>query len=133
MARFRAQPFLPGTWLQTALPQILIFPQALADPTRQHEEEIAQPIHVLENRGVERFLARQRQDVKLSAPAYRAALMQEATDASAAGQDKRFERLKFLLALVDEALDGFDFLVAEVKHPLVHRVLRRRELTAQIE
>ena len=32
--------------------------------------------------------------------------MQEATDAAAAGQDKRFERLEFLLALVDEALDG---------------------------
>src|SRR5262249_32756267 len=39
---------LPGTPLEAALPEIFRLAEVLADPSRQHEQQVAQAIHVLE-------------------------------------------------------------------------------------
>ena len=65
---------------QAPLPQVLRLPEVLARPARQDEEQIAQPIDVLERPLADRLRARQGEDPALGAPAHRAGLMQEAAD-----------------------------------------------------
>src|SRR5687768_4348260 len=91
---------------EAALPEILGLPEPLPHPAREHEEEVAQPVHVLERPRRDRLDAREREHSPLGTAAHRARLMEEAADAAAAGEDEGLERLEVLLALVHELLEG---------------------------
>ena len=59
--------------------------------------------------------------------------MQEAAHFSAAGQDKRVERLQVFLAGIDEAFETLHLLLADPKHALVGKVRGGGQFTAQVE
>src|SRR6185437_131250 len=82
---------LPGVRVEPALPEVLGLAQVLADPARQDEEEIAQPVDVLERPLADVLHSRELQHAALRAPADRARLVQEAADRPATGQDEALE------------------------------------------
>src|SRR3970282_67394 len=74
-------PLLARVALQPALPEVFLFAEVPAHPAREHEEDVAQPVHVAERRLADRLHARQGDDLPLGAAAPRAALMEKAADA----------------------------------------------------
>ena len=70
-----------------AFPEVFGLPQVLAHPSREDEEEIAQPVRVPERLVADRLDTREGQDAALDPPAHRARLVQEAADAAAAGDE----------------------------------------------
>src|SRR5262249_682999 len=73
---------------QSTLPEILRFPQVLADPAAEHEKRLAQAAHVAKRPLPDRLDAGQCQEFALGATAHGAGLMQEALDPTAPGQDE---------------------------------------------
>src|SRR5215831_12128863 len=105
----------------------------LADPAAQHEEHVAQAVQKSKRPLADRLLTRQRQELALGAPADRARLVEESVDAPAARQHERLERWQIFLAAIHQLLELLHLALADLEHPFVLGVARRRELAAQIE
>src|SRR6185503_4852486 len=88
---------------EAPLPEVLRLAEVLARPAGQDEEQIAQPIDVLERPLADRLDAGQAQDLALGAPAHRPGLVQEAPDPPPTRQNEGFQGRQFLLALVHQA------------------------------
>src|SRR6266581_731628 len=58
--------------LQAALPQVFLLAHVLGDPAAEHEEDVAEPVDVLERPLAERLHARGREQLALGPPAHRA-------------------------------------------------------------
>src|SRR3990170_3082243 len=96
---------LPLVGGEPALPEVLGFAQVLTHPAREDEEQVAQPVHVLERPLADGLGAGERQDAALGAPADGARLVEEAAHPPAAGQDEGLERREALLAFVHQPLE----------------------------
>src|SRR4029450_12940081 len=106
-----------------APPEFPVPPEPLPHPAREHEEEVAQSVHVLERPGRDRLDAREREHAALGAGAHPARALQEAAAAAAAGENEGLEWLEVLLAPVHELLEGGDLGLAHPVHALVCGVL----------
>src|SRR5262249_16505648 len=131
IARSLRWPAGPGR--QAALPEVFRLAEMLARPARQDEEQIAEPIDVLERPVADGLDAREREHAALCAPAHRARLVEKAADAAAAGQHEGLEGREVLLALIHQALERRDLARPDAEHPLVGGVGGRRQFAAQIE
>src|SRR4029453_13717103 len=104
-----------------------------AHPPREHEEEVAEAVHVLERPGRDGLDAREREPPPLGAAAHRARLMEEAAHAAAAGEDEGLERLEILLAAVHELLERLPLGLPAAGQALLGGVARRGQLAAEVE
>src|SRR4029434_4145061 len=82
---------LPVVRGEPALPEILGLPEGLADPAREHEEQIAERVDVLERPLADVLDARELEHAPLGAPAHRAGLVEEATHTPASREHERLE------------------------------------------
>src|SRR5207247_355006 len=77
--------------------------------------------------------AREPQDLPLDPAAHRAGLVEEGPDAAASRQHEGLERREVLLARVDQALELPDLGLSYPVHALVHGLLGRGQLAAEVE
>src|SRR5262245_37733701 len=118
---------------EPTLPEILLLAHVLADPPAEHEEQIAQPVHVAQRPLAHRLDTRQREHLPLRAPAHRPGLVQETLDAPATGQDERLQRRQIFLTAVHDPLELGHLALAHPEHPLVRGVGGRGQLAAEVE
>ncbi len=64
------------------------------------------------------------QNLSFRSPTYGTALMQISANTPAAGKNERLERLKILLALVDELFDVFYLSLGNAKHAFLKKFRR---------
>ena len=82
---------------------------------------------------IDLFIARESQNFTLGATTHGSALVQISSDAAAARENERLERLEILLALIDPFFQPTDLFRADAIHAILKSLGRRRQLAAQIE
>src|SRR5574342_366879 len=88
-----------------AFPKYLGFPFLSGQPSRQHEQGIAQTVQENHARGINRFLSCQTHTAPLSSPADSSSHMQLAAYYPSARQNECLERWKYFLTAVHESLE----------------------------
>src|SRR5207302_1168700 len=126
-------PLPAGVALEPPLPEVLRLAEVLADPPREHEEDVAQPVHVAEGPLADRLRPRQRQDLAFRPAAHGAGQVEKTADAPAPRQYEGPERRELLLAAVHQLLELLHLGVPDTVHALVGRVVRGRQLAAEVE
>src|SRR5208282_3210307 len=118
---------------QRPVPQKFGLPEPLRNPSRLHEQMIAQPVHVDDEVVADVFLALQPPAYALRTPAHRARLMQERVEHAAAGKREGFQRLELLLHLVHLFFKLLDLAGAHLVHLRIFAAGRRSEFAAHVE
>src|SRR5207237_6611669 len=99
-----------------ALPEELLLAAMAADPTREDEEQVGEPVQVGERPLADVLLPHETERVALRAPADRARDVEERAHRTAAGQDERLERREVLLTVVERLLERFHLAGADAEH-----------------
>src|SRR4029077_6600511 len=82
-----------GLALERAFPEKLGLAESLADPTREHEQQVGEAIQVRERPLADGLVAHEAQDVAFGPAADRPRHVQEGAHPPAPRQDERLERL----------------------------------------
>src|SRR5262245_22789500 len=88
-----------------ALPEELLLAAMAADPAREHEEQIGEPVQVGERPLADLVLSHEAEDVALGPPAHGPRHVEERAHRAAPGKHEGLERLEVLLATVEELLE----------------------------
>ena len=107
--------------------------EAHGDPSRLHEQMIAEPVQIDDQLVIQWLFARQTPTGALSSPADRSSDMKMSVEKTSARQAKGLERLEFLVHTIDLAFQSGYFTGTHFMHVGVLDVGRSRELTANIE
>src|SRR5262249_21980232 len=118
---------------ERALPEELLLAAMAADPAREDEEQVGEPIQVGERPLADVLLPHEAERVALGAPADRTRDVEERAHRPAARKDERLERREVLLATVERLLERLHLGGTDAEHPRLECVGRGRELAAEIE
>jgi A/G-specific adenine glycosylase len=105
----------------------------MVDDAREHEQQIGQPVHILDQDRVRQ--RRERDDPALRAPADGARHMQRGAGRRTTGEDEPPERRQLRLQAVDQGLQPFDVGIRQrrLDHALRDPLARIRELRSERE